>query len=139
MNKIIRVSLMASILTSCAGEPQEEPVIHDAWLELVAGKIEKNGGKVICANPIYQKCMNISEGVCTVEISPASNYCASDSIKRYGTLSEANIEDYFVNYQACMMFEHARLYDLDWLVPLRCMSKNANDHFDSRSLQILFD
>ncbi len=130
---------MASILTSCASQPQEELVLHNAWLELVAGKIEKNGGKVICANPIYQKCMNVSEGRCTVEISPASNYCASDSIKRYGALSEANIEDYFVNYHSCMLFEHARLYDLDWLEPLRCMGKNANDHFDSRSLQILFD
>ncbi|NAW86953.1 hypothetical protein [Photobacterium halotolerans] len=139
MNKIIRVSLMASILTSCASQPQEELVLHNAWLELVAGKIEKNGGKVICANPVYQKCMNISEGMCTVEISPASNYCASDSIKRYGALSEENIEDYFVNYHSCMLFEHARLYDLDWLEPLRCMGKNANDHFDSRSFQLLFD
>lgn len=130
---------MASILTSCASQPQEELVLHNAWLELVAGKIEKNGGKVICANPVYQKCMNVSEGMCTVEISPASNYCASDSIKRYGALSEENIEDYFVNYHSCMLFEHARLYDLDWLEPLRCMGKNANDHFDSRSFQLLFD
>lgn len=130
---------MASILTSCASQPQEELVLHNAWLELVAGKIEKNGGKVICANPVYQKCMNVSEGMCTVEISPASNYCASDSIKRYGALSEENIEDYFVNYHSCMLFEHARLYDLDWLEPLRCIGKNANDHFDSRSFQLLFD
>ncbi|KDM89891.1 hypothetical protein EA58_20795 [Photobacterium galatheae] len=102
-------------------------------------KLESNGPRVICDQPVYQKCYQISEANCVSELTPISQKCASYAQKKWPISSLNDAEKHATYYFNCMIFNHFTVHQKDWHEAYYCLEENKDSFDPNRYLPVLFE
>ncbi|GAB6261103.1 hypothetical protein [Photobacterium sp. 53610] len=132
------VFIAALWLAGCASQkqpPAEEKVLYDIFSQ----KLLKNGPRVICDQPVYLKCFQISEANCLSELTPVSKECGNYAEKKWPIRSEEDVEKHAMHYFNCMIYQHFTFHRKDWHEAFACL-ENSKDSFDPhRSLSVFLE
>ncbi len=155
--KTITYLLLAVFLSACASTATKEtptppapaPVKQTNSSELSAAdqmvskilseKIAKNGHNILCAEPQYTGCYNITQQQCSAVLQPLNQVCLDQSVKQTGgSISSGNAKKVGAAFGACMALKHLLTLNTGMVETADCIGKMDTKKSNPDALKLLF-
>lgn len=106
---------LVPLIGGCASQPgPEEPDLDRLQQELVIDvlktKLRQNGAYILCDQPAYLACYDMSKHQCVLEVSKNNERCIQKADARFSELTYENREKYGAYYAGCIAIHHGMMH-----------------------------
>ena len=113
MKKIsILFLLILAMISGCASQATNAHNSRDDELiiEIMKEKYRKNGPSMLCDQPFYLSCYELTKEQCISELSDNSDKCLETANEKFPKITSGNRKDYSDYYIKCVLARHLLMH-----------------------------